>query len=135
MIKMVADYMESGFLENIVAMFRQDSNLYPIIGDVLADERQRVRIGMIALVETLIDEDYDNVLISIPGIAEQLYNEHATIRGDAAYLLGIIGHKEALPYLEKVDEEEHELVRESIKESIEAIKQNALSERIITEEH
>ena len=90
---------------------------------------------MIALVETLIDEDYDNVLISIPGIAEQLYNEHATIRGDAAYLLGIIGHKEALPYLEKVDEEEHELVRESIKESIEAIKQNALSERIITEEN
>jgi hypothetical protein len=135
MVKMVADYMEGGFLENIVAMFRQDRNLYPIIGEVLADERQRVRIGMIALVETLIDEDYDNVLTAIPGIAEQLYNEHPTIRGDAAYLLGIIGHKEGLPYLEEVEGEEHELVIETIQDSIEAIKQNTLSEKIITDEH
>jgi HEAT repeat protein len=135
MKKMVADYMEGGFLENIVAMFRQDKSLYPLIGDILGDERQRVRIGMIALVETLIDEDYGNLLTAIPGIAEQLYNENPTIRGDAAYLLGIIGHKDALQYLQEIREEEHELVKEMISESIEAIKQNALSERIITEEH
>jgi len=133
--KMVADYMEGGFLDNIIAMFRQDKNLYFLVGSLLADERQRVRIGMIALVETLIDEDYVNVLTAIPGIAEQLINPNPTIRGDAAYLLGIIGHKDALPYLQKVEGEDHELVKETIEESITAIKQNALSKKIITDEH
>ncbi len=132
--KMVADYMEGGFLENIIAMFRQDKNLYLIIGDLLSDERQRVRIGMIALVETLIDGDYANVLTAIPGIAGQLINPNPTIRGDAAYLLGIIGHKDALPFLQEVEGEDHKLVKETINESITAIKQNALSERIITDE-
>jgi hypothetical protein len=133
--KMVADYMEGGFLDNIIAMFRQDKNMYLLVGDLLADERQRVRIGMIALVETLIDGDYANVLTAIPGIGEQLINPNPTIRGDAAHLLGIIGHKDALPYLLEVKGEDHELVKETIDESITAIKQNTLSEKIITEEH
>lgn len=133
--KMVADYMEGGFLENIIAMFRQDKGLYTIIGDLLGDERQRVRIGMIALVETLIDEDYIHLLAGIPGIAAQLKNPIATIRGDAAHLLGIIGHKDALPYLQEAIDEEHELVKKMIEESLTAIKQNTLSKKIISDEH
>lgn len=129
--KMVADYMEGGFLDNIIAMFRQDKSFYSLIGDILGDERQRVRIGIIALVETLIEDDYIHLLSAIPGIAAQLNNPSPTIRGDAAHMLGIIGHKDALSYLSDAADDDHVQVREAVDESIKAIKQNALSDRVI----
>jgi len=122
MKKMIADYMENGFLENIVDMFRHDKSLYTTIGDMLVDERSRVRLGAVALVEILMTEDINNILKALPGIVEALHNPHPTIRGDAAYLLGIIGHENALPFLLEAVNDENELVRETAIESIEAIK-------------
>ena len=119
---MIADYMENGFLENIVDMFRHDKSLYTTIGDMLVDERSRVRLGAVALVEILMTEDINNILKALPGIVEALKNPHPTIRGDAAYLLGIIGHENALPFLLEAVNDENELVRETAIESIEAIK-------------
>jgi HEAT repeat protein len=122
MKKMIADYMENGFLENIVDMFRHDKSLYTTIGDMLVDERSRVRLGTVALVEILMTEDINNILKALPGIAAALNNPNPTIRGDAAYLLGIIGHENALPFLLEAVNDENELVRETAIESIEAIK-------------
>jgi hypothetical protein len=119
---MIADYMEKGFLDNIVDMFKHDKTLYPVIGDLLGDERSRVRIGTVALVETLKEEDYDNIVTAIPDIAKLLKDTNPTIRGDAAYLLGIIGHGDAVPYLLSVCDDEHDLVREAALESIDEIK-------------
>jgi hypothetical protein len=119
---MIADYMEKGFLDNIVDMFKHDKTLYPVIGDLLGDERSRVRIGTVALVETLKEEDYDNIVTAIPDIAKLLKDTNPTIRGDAAYLLGIIGHGDAVPYLLSVCDDEHDLVRETALESIDEIK-------------
>ncbi|MBI4850176.1 MAG: HEAT repeat domain-containing protein [Nitrospirae bacterium] len=121
MKKLISDHMENGFLENIIDMFRHDKSLYPMIGEMLGDERSRVRVGAVALVETLMGEDIDTVVKAIPCIAETLKSPNPTIRGDAAYLLGIIGHKEALPYLLKATDDEHWLVREAVVEAIEAI--------------
>jgi HEAT repeat protein len=121
MIKMIADYMENGFLENIVDMFRHDRGLYPLIGELLGDERSRVRIGAVALVETLKEEDAEHIASAIPGVAEKLKDPNATIRGDAAYLLGIIGHRDALPFLKEMLNDDHDLVRESVSEAIEEI--------------
>ncbi len=127
MKKLIADYMENGFLENIIDMFKHDKTLYPLIADLMADERSRVRIGTVALVETLKEDYYHNISTAIHGIAKLLKNPDSTIRGDAAYLLGIIGHKDALPFLSEAfhNEEEHEIVKETIRESIEMI--NGLS--------
>ncbi|MBI5099968.1 MAG: HEAT repeat domain-containing protein [Nitrospirae bacterium] len=122
MKKMIADYMENGFLENIVDMFRHDKSLYTTIGDMLVDERSRVRLGAVALVEILMTEDINNILKALPGIVEALKNPNPTIRGDAAYLLGIIGHENALPFLLEAVNDENELVREAAIESIGAIK-------------
>jgi HEAT repeat protein len=121
MLKMLTDYMEGGFLENIISLFRKDEGLYPLIGGMLADERGRVRLGTIALVETMMSENYDKVLTAIPGIGGLLENPNPTIRGDAAHLLGIIGHKDALPYLKEAAKDEHEAVREAVQESIDII--------------
>src|SRR3972149_9119751 len=118
---MIADYMEKGFLENIIDMFKHDRSLYPLIGDLMTDERVRVRLGISALVETLAEKDPDTIVNSIPGIAGLFKGKNPTIRGDAAYLLGIIGHPDALPYLENVLEDENADVREIAREAIEEI--------------
>jgi HEAT repeat protein len=123
-IKMIADHMENGFLENIAAMFRQDESYYPYIGDLMGDERGQVRIGTFALVEILMDEDLKNIISAIPGIGKLLKDENPTIRGDAAHLLGVIGHKDALPYLSAVSDEKSALVMETIAEAIEDINEN-----------
>ena len=124
MLKMIADYMENGFLDNIVDMFKRDKSLYLLIGNLIGDERSRVRIGTVALVETLKAEDGNNLTSAITGIAEFLKTPNATIRGDAAYLLGIIGHRDALPFLKDNTNDDNELVRETVEEAIEEIKES-----------
>lgn len=121
-IKMIADYMEKGFLENIIDMFKHDKSLYPFVGNMLGDERMGVRIGTVALVEALKEVDIDHVLLAIPGIAKLLGDENPTIRGDAAYVLGIIGHDDALPFLEDARDDESGPVREMVQEAIMEIK-------------
>jgi len=122
MRKLIADYMENGFLDNIIDMFTHDKNLYSMIGELLGDERSRVRLGTVALVEILIEKDKGNIVKAIPGIARVLTNPNPTIRGDAAYLLGIIGHNDAVPFLTGALNDENELVRQTVKESLEEIK-------------
>jgi len=114
--------MEKGFLENIIDMFRHDRSLYPLIGDLMKDERMRVRLGISALVETLANEDPDSITDSIPGIAALLADENATMRGDAAYLLGVIGHPDGIPFLRDASADENESVREIAREAIEEIR-------------
>lgn len=119
--KMISDYMENGCLENIIDMFKHDKSLYVYISDLMADERMRVRIGVIALVETLKREDSENISKTIPYIIPLLKDENPLIRGDAAYLLGIIGEKSAIPYLNEIINDEDENVKIIAKEAIEDI--------------
>jgi hypothetical protein len=88
--KLIADYIENGFLENIIDMFKHDESLYYLIGDLVKDERLNVRIGVSALIETL----------AIPSIISLLKDQNPTIRSDTAYLLGIIRNKDAIPISE-----------------------------------
>ncbi len=121
MKKMIADYMEKGLLENIIDMFKHDKSLFLLIGDILDDERGRVRLGIIALVEALMLGNSDDILTAIPGIVKPLKNPNPTIRGDAAYLLGIIGHINALPLLQEASEDENILVKEIVEESVKLV--------------
>ncbi len=119
--EMIADYMERGFLENIIDMFRHDRSLYPLIGDLMKDDRIRVRLGVSALVETLAKEDAGAISGAIPGIAALLKDESPTVRGDAAYLLGMVGHPDAIPFLSDASKDGNGSVREIVKEAIEEI--------------
>jgi HEAT repeat protein len=125
--KMIADYMESGFLDNIIDMFRQDGNLYKYVGELLADERMRVRIGTTALLETLKTEDTKNVRKAVPYILPLLQNQNPVIRGDTAYLIGLIGNSEDIPALQKIAEDENENVRSIVSEAIHDIQSNQSS--------
>jgi len=113
--------MEGGMLDNIIDMFRHDKGLYAIVTDLLTDERMRVRIGVTALLETLIYEDTENVKKTVPQIVSLLKNENPVIRGDAANILGIIGDTDVIPFLRRMSTDENENVRIISRESAEDI--------------
>lgn len=118
--EMIADYMEKGFLENIIDMFKHDSDLYSLVADLMRDERIRVRLGIAALVETLSVEDNGNIKKAMPNLLKYLKDDNPVVRGDMAYLLGIIGGEESIPYLlpllNDTDSNVREIARESITE-------------------
>jgi HEAT repeat protein len=120
--KMIADYMENGLLENIVDMFKHDKSLYEYVADLLKDERMRVRIGTAALLETLEKEDPEDAKRAVPSILPLLKDQNPVVRGDVAYLLGIIGDKSIIPFLEGVINDNDNNVRTIAAESIEDIR-------------
>ena len=122
---MLADYMENGLLDNIIDMFKHDQSLYAYIGDLIADERIRVRIGATALVESLRKEDPENVNKAIPHLLPLLKAEAPVIRGDAAYLLGVIGNRDVVPFLNEIINDADTNVRTIAEEAIEDIAANS----------
>jgi HEAT repeat protein len=118
---MIADYMEKGFLENIIDMFKHDASLYTYLGELMKDERLIVRIGISALLDTLKTEDPENISKAIPSILPVLKDKNPVLRSDAAYFLGMIGDKNVLPLLKEAEKDEDDSVRIIAKEAIEEI--------------
>ncbi|NOZ25916.1 MAG: HEAT repeat domain-containing protein [Nitrospirae bacterium] len=114
--EMIADYMQKGFLENIVDMFKHDTSLYSMVGELLKDERVRVRIGVAALLEELGKERPGEARLAIAPLMSLLGHDNPTIRGDAAYLIATVGGEEELealkPLLNDPEPQVAELVRE-----------------------
>lgn len=116
--KMIADYMENGFLDNIIDMFRHDSSLYDLIGALILDERVRVRVGITALMEEMKKLDPDHIILAQKNLLPLLDHIDAVARGDAANLIGIIGHRASLPFLKQCLLDTHEDVRSIAEEAI-----------------
>ena len=109
--KVIADFIELGHVENIVAMFKQDLSLYAMTGDLLRDERFIVRMGMAVLFEELAAIRPDEVSLAVPSLVPLLEDKTPYIRGEAATLLGIIGTDEALAHLRQmVDDPDPQIV-------------------------
>lgn len=121
MRSMLIDYMGRGFLENIIALFRQDSTLYKFVADMLGNDNIRVRLGATALVEELARENREELQAAVPGIVSLLGNDNPTIRGDAAFVLGIIGGREAKEALHVSLRDRNAGVREAVREALEEI--------------
>ena len=117
--QMIADYMEQGFLSNIIAMFKSDPSLYELVGTLLSDERLRVRMGMTALIEELHKTRPDEVRKALPSLLPLLGNESPTIRGDAAYLVGLIGDEEDRVVLKSLLNDPNHQVAEMVREILE----------------
>lgn len=118
---MMADYMDKGFLDNIEDMLKHDRSLFSALPLMIIDERISVRIGAVALAETMRAEYMDELREQVPAIAEQLAHDNPTFRGDAIFLLSAIGHPDALPYLE-AHEETHPQVRQMLEETLKEFK-------------
>lgn len=128
MRNMIADYMEKGYLENIVDMFKHDEDVYAYVGDLIKDERLIVRISMSALFDILKEEDTEHISKAISCILPLLKDGNPVVRSDAAYFLRMIRQRDVLPLLlrEKANDKD-ENVRIIAKEAIEEIEAKLLS--------
>ena len=115
---MLIEYMGNGFLDNIIAMFKQDSALYRFVPDLLGNDNLRVRLGVTALVEELVDEHREELTAAVPGTIELLNHESPTIRGDAAAVLGIIKDASAIDALRTCLHDGHPGVREVARDAL-----------------
>lgn len=114
--EVITDFLEMGHAANIAAMFRQDTTLYSLVGDLLRDERFMVRLGVAVLFEELVETSPREVGLAVPALIPLLADETAWVRGEAANILGIIHTPESLSYLEKMPADPDPQVREIIAE-------------------
>jgi HEAT repeat protein len=117
----IASFLEQGLLENLVILFRSEPSLYPLLAELLSDERIGVRLGTSALVESLADEDPGGTGRATDALLPLLAHENPVVRGDAAYLLGILGRREALAGLRALEADENADVRDAVDEALERI--------------
>ncbi len=115
---MLIDYMGKGFLDNIIALFRQDETVYRFVADMLGDDNIRVRLGATALVEELVREHRPELKSAVPGVVALLKHENPTIRGDAASVLGIIRDKASAAALRECLRDSHPGVREAARDAL-----------------
>ena len=118
LLQMISAYMEKGFLENIIDMYRHDATLYRLIGELIQDERVRVRLGTTALIEELKRLDPGNISLALESLHPLLDHPDAVVRGDSANLVGVIGDSEFIPHLERLLSDQNDNVRVIAKEAI-----------------
>lgn len=121
LLQMIGEYMENGFLENIIDMFRHDTTLYSLVGELIQDERVRVRLGVTALMEELRKIDPGHVMLALDHLMPLLDHADAVVRGDAANLIGIIGDRTSLPRLKALLDDENGSVRIIAREAVQEI--------------
>lgn len=102
LLEVMADFLEMGHVENIVAMFKQESRYYDWTGDLLTDERFTVRLGVAVLFEYLVEERPDAIELAIPSLVRQMDNPNNWVRGEVANVLGIINTPTALDHVLKM---------------------------------
>lgn len=115
---MLIEYMGKGFLDNIIALFKQDAGLYRFIPDMLGQENLHVRLGTVALVEDLSGDHKEQLRDAVPGLISLLKHGNPTIRGDAASVLGTIRDRTAVAALEASLQDSHAGVREAAQEAL-----------------
>jgi hypothetical protein len=96
LLRVIADFLSLGHVENIVAMFRQEPSYLAWTGQLLEDERFAVRLGVLVLFEHLLELCPQHLAVAVPGLIRQLGHPVAWVRGEAASVLGLIATEEAL---------------------------------------
>ena len=121
LLAVMADFLEMGHVENIVAMYKQEPRYYEWTGQLLTDERFAVRLGVSVLFEYLIEQRPEEVRLAIPSLTEQLENSEFWVRGEAVNVLGIIGGEDALTLVKKMvrdpDDQVAEVARDILKDA------------------
>ena len=114
--KVMADFLEMGLADNIIAMFRQDETLYDWTGMLLNDERFMVRMGMVVVFEELVKtEGAGKAARSIDSLRPLLGGDApAYVRGEAVTILGLIGTEEAMRHIRPLRNDRDAQVREIV---------------------
>ncbi len=112
--KVIADFLDQGHVENIVAMFRREQKYYEWTGEILSDERFSVRLGLSVLFEELLQIQPEKLTLAIPSLVKLLDSADPFLRGEAVSVLGIIGTKEAIAQVQLLQNDPNPQVREMV---------------------
>lgn len=112
--KVIADFLEMGHVDNIIAMFRKDQNYYSWTGELLLDDRFNVRLGLAILFEELQKIQADKTPLAIPSLQPLLSHELPLIRGEAVGILTIIGTAETTELIAGLKGDPSPQVREMV---------------------
>ncbi|OGQ96675.1 MAG: PBS lyase [Deltaproteobacteria bacterium RIFOXYD12_FULL_57_12] len=112
LLQVIGDFLEKGYADSIAAMFRQDSSLYRLTGELVRDERFMVRMGVAVLFEELVATRPDEVEGAIAFLVPLLADTRPWVRGEAANILGIIGTGKARAHMEQLLKDPDPQVRE-----------------------
>lgn len=108
----IADFLDMGHVENIVAMFRHTPAYFEWTGELLQDERFSVRLGLTVLFEELQAIQPGKLHLAIPSLRGVLKNGEPLYRGEALSLLGIINTEETTQLIRQHLRDENPQVRE-----------------------
>jgi len=100
--KVIADFLEMGYVENIVAMFKQEPRYYQWTGQLLEDERFAVRLGVSVLFEYLVADRPTDVHLAVPSLKRALQHQTSLVRGEAVSILAIIATDKAIDLVKTV---------------------------------
>lgn len=118
-----ASLLKDGKSDKVVAAINNDENIITHVARLISDPDITVRIGTIVVFEDLYNMSPQKVSKGLPVIIEEyLQNESVVIKGDAAYLLGIIGDQSVIKYLTPLTRHKNIHLREIIEEAVENIK-------------
>jgi hypothetical protein len=119
--KVIGDFLEMGYVDNIVSMFRKEPQYFDWTGELLQDERFNVRLGLTILFEELSSIEPRLLARAVPSLATTLTSESPLIRGEAIGILGIIGTSEAKRLITQMKDDPSPQVREMVALSLEDI--------------
>ena len=112
--QVIADFLDQGHVENIIAMFRHEPRYYKWTGDLLRDERFSVRLGISVLFEELAKTEGSRLSLAIPSLVKVLKSKDPLFRGEAVSLLGIINTDAAFSHIRKMQDDPSPQVREIV---------------------
>lgn len=113
--KVIGDFLDMGYVENIVAMFRRELKYYAWTGEILNDSRFQVRLGVSVLFEDLQAVQPDLTDLATPSLLALLDAVPplpSYVRGDAVSVLGIIASKRAMEGVRAMADDPDPLVGE-----------------------
>jgi len=118
--EVIADFLELGHLDNIIAMFRQDPSCLLLSGVLIGDERFKVRMGVAVLFEELVGMLPVSILdAALPSLALAMRPQQAPyVRGDAATVLATIGSAGALTVLAEFQHDPDPQLAEIVAEAL-----------------
>jgi len=115
----IADFLEMGHVDNIVAMVKQEPSCLELAGELIQQERFKVRMGVAVLFEELAPVMPLQILaVAVPSLAAAMKHAAPYVRGDAAYVLGLIKSPEALDALAKFQNDRDRQVAEIVREAL-----------------
>lgn len=126
LLSVIKDFLEMGYVDNIVAMFDQEPRYLTWSGNILEDERFAVRLGVSVLFEELKARHPKNPEWLHPAIAALvplLDSGQPLIRGEALSVLAIIDGPGLAGHIHKMLTDDDPQIREIAEDIMESISQ------------